>query len=253
MLYSIDNFLLDLGVVGITFLYIILIIFIPIFLYKKEKINKFTARKTVHLLAGLATLSSPFYFWPFWPTIIAGTLTLLVFSSSKGTKIKQLKDLYEAISEEQEDSLKRAFLQGPFFYCLSITSLVFIFAIFSPDQFYFPIAGILIMIIADTMASIVGKRWGKISISFSWTNSKRTLEGSLTFFGFSFLVCFLSFYLFGFLFSDIQTPLAFDTIIVYSLITSCLATVIELVSPSTYDDLTVPLGSTLIIYLLTIL
>lgn len=253
MPYSIDNFFIDLGIVGITYLYILLIIFTPLFLYKKEKITKFAARKAVHLFAGFAILSSPFYFWPFWPTIIAGSLTLLVFSSSKETKVKQLKELYDAISEEQEEGLKRAFLQGPFFYCLSITSLVFIFAIFAPGQFYFPIAGILIMIIADTMASVIGKRWGKIKISFSWTNSKRTLEGSLTFFSFSFLVCFLSFYLFGVLISDIQTPLAIDTIIVYSLITSCIATIIELVSPSTYDDLTVPLGSTLIIYLLTIL
>ena len=31
--------------------------------------------------------------------------------------------------------------------------------IFAPNQLYFPIAGILIMIIADTLASIVGKRY----------------------------------------------------------------------------------------------
>lgn len=250
---SIDNFLIDLGVVGITFLYVLLTIFIPLILYKKEIITKFTARKVVHLFAGLSILSSPFYSWSLWPTILAGTLTVLVFLSSKETKVKKLKELYDAISDEQEDGLKRAFLQGPFFYSLSITSLVFIFGIFAPSQFYFPIAGILIMIIPDTMASIIGKRWGKISISFNWTNSKRTLEGSLTFFGFSFLVCFLSFYLFGLLISDIQISLTIDTIIIYSLITSCIATVIELLSPSTYDDLTVPLGSTLIIYLLTIL
>ena len=253
MLHSINKFLLDLGVVGITFFYVLLAIFTPLILYKKGKITKFTARKSVHLFAGLSILSSPFFFWPFWPTIIAGTLTIVVLFSSKDSKVKQLKELYDAISEEQEDSLKRAFLQGPFFYCLSITSLVFIFAIFAPGQFYFPIAGILIMIIADTMASVIGKRWGKISISLSWTNSKRTLEGSLTFFGFSFLLCFLSFFLFGLLIPDIQAPLTIDTILMYSLITSSIATVVELISPSTYDDLTVPLGSTLIIYLLSIL
>ena len=253
MVYSIENFLLDLGVVGITFLYVVFSIFTPLLLYKKERISKFTARKSVHLFAGLAILSAPFFFWPFWSTIIAATLTLLVFFSSKESKVKPLKDLYDAISEEQEEGLKRAFLQGPFFYCLSITSLVFIFAIFAPDQFYFPIAGILIMIIADTMASVIGKRWGKISLSLSWTNSKRTLEGSLTFFGFSFVLCFLSFFLFGLLIPHVQTPLSIGTIIIYSLITSCIATIIELISPSTFDDLTVPLGSTLIIYILTLL
>jgi dolichol kinase len=247
------NIFTDLGIVGLTFFYILLTIFIPLILYKKEKITKFAARKSVHMFAGLAVLSSPFYFWPFWPTIIAGTLTILVYFSSKESKVKQLKDLYDAISEEQEEGLKRAFLQGPFFYCLSITSLVLIFGIFAKDQFYFPIAGVLIMIVADTLASVIGKRWGKIGISLPWTNSKRTLEGSLTFFITAFLLCFLSFFLFGLLIPSFQEPLALPTILMYSLITSAMATIIELISPSTFDDLTVPIGSTLIIYLLTLI
>jgi dolichol kinase len=204
------------------------------------------------MFAGLAILSSPFYFWPFWPTIIAGTLTLFVYFSSKESKVKQLKDLYDAISEEQEEGLNRAFLQGPFFYCLSITLLVFVFGIVAPDNFYFPIAGVLIMIVADTLASVIGKRWGKIGIGLPWTNSHRTLEGSTTFFATAFLVCFVAFYLFGRLI-PVQEELSFATIIIYSLITSAIAMIIELVSPSTYDDLTVPLGSTLIIYFLTLL
>ncbi|MBY8985109.1 MAG: hypothetical protein KGD65_08590 [Candidatus Lokiarchaeota archaeon] len=242
----------DLGVVGITYFYVILTIFIPLILHKKGKISKFSARKTVHLSAGLAILSSPFYFWPFWPTIIASTLALLVYFSSKNSKVKQLKDLYDAISEEQEEGLKRAFLQGPFFYCLSITALVFIFGLVAPESFYFPIAGVLVMIISDTLASIIGKRWGKINISLPWTNSKRTLEGSSMFFITAFLLCFLSFFLFGSLI-PVQESLSLMTILIYSLITSGIATIIELISPSTYDDLTVPLGSTFIIYLLALI
>jgi len=247
-----NGILSDLGIVGITYLYVILAICIPLVLYKKEKISKFAARKAVHMFAGLAILSSPFYFWPFWPTIIAASLTMLVYFSSKESKVKQLKDLYDAISEEQEESLNRAFLQGPFFYCLSITSLVFIFAIFAPKQFYFPIAGVLIMIVSDTLASVIGKHWGKIGLSLPWTNSKRTLEGSSTFFVTAFLLCFLSFFLFGLLIPTFQEPLSVPTILIYSLITSAIATIIELISPSTCDDLTVPIGSTLIIYLLTL-
>jgi dolichol kinase len=242
----------DLGIVGITYFYVILTIFVPLILYKKGKISKFSARKAIHLSAGLAILSSPFFFWPFWSTIIAGTLTLFVYFSSKESKVKQLKDLYDAISEEQEEGLTRAFLQGPFFYCLSITSLVFIFALVAPQNFYFPIAGVLIMIISDTLASIIGKRWGKISISLPWTNSRRTLEGSFTFFITAFPLCFISFFLFGLLI-PVQESLSFITILIYSLITSGSATIIELISPSTYDDLTVPFGSTFIIYLLALI
>lgn len=248
-----NNLLWDLFVVLIAYIYVLLTILIPLTLYKKEKISKFSARKAIHMFTGLAILSSPFYFWPFWPTIIAGTLMLFVYFSSKESKIKQLKDLYDAISEEQEEGLKRAFLQGPFFYCLSITSLVFIFGLVAPDNFYFPIAGILIMIVADTLASVIGKRWGKIGISLPWTNSKRTLEGSATFFVTAFLVCFIAFFLFGLLIPTLQEPLSLAAIVIFSLITSAFATIIELISPSTLDDLTVPLGSTLIIYLLTLL
>jgi dolichol kinase len=247
------DFLWDLFVVAIAYFYVLLTIFIPLTLYKKQKISKFSARKAVHLFAGLTILSSPFYIWPFWPTIIAGTLTLLVYFSSKESKVKQLKELYDAISEEQEEGLKRAFLQGPFFYCLSITALVFIFGIIAPENFYFPIAGVLIMIVADTLASVIGKRWGKIGISLPWTNSKRTLEGSTTFFITAFLLSFLSFFLFGLLIPTHQEPLSFSVIIIYALITSAIATIVELISPSTYDDLTVPLGSTLIIYLLSLI
>jgi len=253
MAYSVENFLVDLGIVGIAFLYIGLVIIIPVFLYKKEKISKFAARKAVHMSAGLVVFTAPFYVWPFWPTIIAGIFAVIVYFSSKESKVRQLKDLYDAISEEQEEGLKRAFLQGPFFYCVSITLIVFIFAIFAPDQMYFPIAGVLIMIIADTLASLIGKRWGKIGISLPWTNSKRTLEGSSIFFITAFLLCFLSFFLFGTLIPSLQIPLPFTTIIIYSLITSAIATIIELISPSTYDDLTVPIGSTFIIYLLTLI
>ena len=242
----------DLGIVGITYFYVILTIFVPLLLYKKGKISKFSARKAVHLSAGLAILSSPFYFWPFWPTIIVSTFTVFVYFSSKESKVKQLKDFYDAISEEQEEGLKRAFLQGPFFYCLSITLLVFIFGLVAPNNFYFPIAGVLIMIISDTLASIIGKRWGKISISLPWTNSRRTLEGSFTFFITAFPLCFISFFLFGLLI-PVQESLSFITILIYSLITSGSATIIELISPSTYDDLTVPFGSTFIIYLLALI
>lgn len=248
---AISTLLLDLFVVLLAYIYILFTIFIPLILKKKNKITKFSARKAVHMFAGLAILSSPFYFWPFWPTIIAGSLTILVFFSSKESKVKQLRELYDAIGEEAEE--KVGYLQGPFFYCLSITSLVFVFGIFAPEQFYFPIAGILLMIISDTLASVIGKRWGKVKISFAWTNSSRTIEGSLTFFLSAFLLCFLSFFLFGLLFPSIQDPLTFEMILVYSLITSTIATIIELLSPSTYDDLTVPIGSTLIIYLLTLI
>ncbi|MHA1803908.1 MAG: diacylglycerol/polyprenol kinase family protein [Promethearchaeota archaeon] len=248
--YTIDNLVNDLIVMLVAYVYVLLTIFIPLILKKKDIISKFTARKAVHMFAGLAILSSPFYVWPFFPTIIAGSLTVLVYFSSKESKVKQLKELYEAIGEEAEERV--GYLQGPFFYCLSITLLVFIFALMAPDKFYFPIAGILIMIVSDTIASVIGKRFGKRTITLSWTGTTRSLEGSLAFLITSFAICLFSLYFFGLLIPNNQAQLTWGNILIFSIITSVSATIIEQLSPSTYDDLSVPLISTLIIFLFSL-
>ncbi|MGV9197792.1 MAG: diacylglycerol/polyprenol kinase family protein [Promethearchaeia archaeon] len=241
----------DLVLVMLAYGYVFLTIFVPMFLKKRDKITKFQARKTVHLLAGLVVLIVPYFQWSYWAILIAVTVTALTYFSSKDSKVKSLKELYEAIGEDTEE--KVGYLQGPFHYCLSVTLLISLFTIFAPDQFYFPISGILIMIISDTLASVIGKEYGKINIDLSYTNTVRTLEGSLTFFISAFGLCFFSFYFFGLINPLNQRGLTFQTILIYSLVTSALGTMIEIFSPSTWDDLTVPIATTLIIFLLTLL
>ena len=248
MEYSLEYLLFDLLLVLLTYAYIFLTIIIPVQLKKRDKISKFTARKMVHFLAGLSVLSAPFFILPHFVILIAGSLTVLTYLSSKESKVKQLKDLYDSISEEAEEKSGR--LMGPFFYCLSITLLMTIFVFLAPDQLYFPIAGILIMIVADTLASVVGKHWGRIKIHLPWT-STRTILGSVTMFGSAFLLCIGSFWYFGIFMTLTQKPLTWNIIILYSFITALVAMTIEIISPSTWDDLTVPIGSTIIIYLLT--
>ncbi len=250
MVLTLELLLVDFLLLLLTYAYIFLIIQIPVILKKKDLISKFTARKIVHFFAGLSVLITPFFNYPFFSIIIAGSLTILTFLSSKGSKVKKLKELYDSIGEEAEEKAGR--LMGPFFYCLSITTLMTIFVIFAPHQLYFPIAGILIMIVSDTLASVIGKRWGRIKIKFPWTRT-RTLEGSLTMFGSAFLLSLVAFTYFGLINPLTQYPLTWSTIIIYSLVTSILATIIELLSPSIADDLTVPIGTTIIIYILVLL
>jgi len=245
------SLLSDLLIVLLTYIYILATILIPVQLKKREKISKFQARKVVHLFAGLSVLTTPYYGWPWWAVIIAGSLTALTLLSSNKSSVKQLKELYDSIGEDAEE--KVGYLQGPFHYCLSITILVLIFVIFAPDQMYFPIAGILLMIISDTLASVIGKKYGKISIKILWVKSKRTLEGSITFFISGFILCFIAFTFLGVTNPLTQAHISLETALIFSLITSILATIIELFSPSTWDDLTVPLLSTLIIFLLTLI
>ncbi len=245
------NILFDLLLLLLTFIYVFATILIPVQLKKRDKITKFQARKMVHLFAGLSILITPYFTWPWWAVLLASSMTILTFLSSKKSKVKQLRDLYDSIGEEAEE--KAGYLQGPFHYCLSITILITLFVIIAPDQMYFPIAGILLMIISDTLASLIGKKYGKIKIKLPWPNTTRTLEGSLTFFVSGFILCFIAFTFLGVTNPITQVHLSLEVALIYALITSALATIIELISPSTWDDLTVPILSTLIIFLITLI
>ncbi len=242
--------LYDVVITLLAFVYVSVSIFLPMILYKKEKVSKFQARKMVHLFAGLAILVTPLFIWKLWGTIIAGSLSIIVFATSKKTKVKKLKELYDTISEEAEEQLNRPYLQGPFHYCLAITVIVTIAAIFFPNQIYFAIAGILIMIVSDTLASLFGKKYGKHLIKLSWTKTTRTLEGSLMLFLTAFILCFGTFLIYGFLNLGLQLHLNIGQVILYSLLTSIIATIIEVISPSTWDDLTIPIATTLTIFLI---
>ncbi len=248
--YSPADFSYDLMIIGIAYTYILFTIFTPVYLKKKGIISKFLARKIVHLFAGLVVLIVPFFILPLHAIFIAASLTIAVYFSSRDSSVKQLKELYESIGEEAEESIGR--LQGPFCYSISITILITVFVIFAPTQLYFPICGILIMIISDTFASIIGKKYGRIRLALSYTGSQRTLEGSLVFLISAFLLCFSAFYFFG-LFNPIsQRILSMELVVVYSLVTALVSTVIELLSPSTLDDLTVPIASTMVIFSLSL-
>ena len=246
------SLLIDIILVFFAYLYIFAVILIPKYLKEKEKISKFTARKIIHLLAGLSILITPFLEFYWFAVIIAGTMVILTYLSSKESKIKQLKGLYDAIGEESEERV--GFLQGPFNYCLSIFILMLVFSIialiFKLNQFYFPISGILIMVISDTLASLVGKKYGKIKIKLKWTHTERTIIGSMTLFVSAFILSFFSYILFGYYYQEILT---YDLVFVFSILTSVVATITELLSPSTYDDLTVPIITTIIIFVLSII
>jgi dolichol kinase len=245
------NILLDLLILLMTFIYVLATIVIPVQLKKRDKITKFQARKAVHLLAGLAVLTTPYYSWPWLAVILAGSMTLLTLLSSKKSSVKQLKELYDSIGEEAEE--KVGYLEGPFHYCLSITILITFFVIVAPEQMYFPIAGILLMIISDTLASIIGKKYGKMNIKLPWLKNTRTIEGSLAFFISGFLLCFFAFTILGVANPITQNHLTIEIALIYSLITSALATIVELISPSTWDDLTVPIATVAIVFLLTLI
>lgn len=248
--YRVADLVSDLAFVGIALTYILITILIPVYLKKKNIISKFIARKIVHLCTGLVVLIVPFFILPLHAVYISLSMTIAVYFCSRDSSVKQFQELYDSIGEEAEEPLGR--LQGPFNYCISITILITIFTLFAPDKLYFPISGIMIMIISDTLASFVGKKIGKIKIAPNYTHSQRTLEGSFVFFISAFLICLAAFYFYGLGNPMNQKVLTLKSVLVYSMVTSLTATLVELFSPSVLDDLTVPIITTMLIYFLTL-
>ncbi len=240
----------DLLIMVITAIYTLLSILVPKFLKEKEIITKFTARKLIHSFAGLAVLVTPYLNYPLLAVIFAILMTTIMRFSSKKSKTKPLKQLFEAIGEDEE--LQLGYLQGPYSYCLAITILTFIFAFFQ-NKFYIPISSILIMMYADVLAAFIGKKYGKHHINIPWVGNKRTLEGSLTFFGSSLVLSIFLFFFFGQILPGNSIILTTGNVFLLSFLISFISTFLELISPSKYDDLIVPLGSTLIVSLCAIL
>jgi len=234
----------DLLIMILTGIYTILSILIPKYLKEKNIISKFTARKIIHSLSGLAVLVAPYLNYPILAVIFAILMTTIMRFSSKKSKTKQLKKLFEAIGEDEE--LQLGYLQGPYSYCLAITILTLIFAFF-PDKFYIPISAILSMMYADVLAAFIGRKYGKHHINIPWVGNKRTLEGSLTFFGSSLVISIFTFFFFGQILPGNSIILTTGNVFLLSFLMSFISALLELFSPSKYDDLIVPLGSTLIV------
>lgn len=122
---------------------------------------------------------------------------------------------------------------GTIYYPISLLILViFTFGIIKEP--YIGLIGALILGYGDGIASIIGRKFGKIKIY-----RNKSIKGSLTMLIISFLttLIILSY------FNPVNT-------IFYSLIISLIASILELFSPRGIDNLTVPIFSSLIYYLL---
>jgi dolichol kinase len=201
-------------------MYIAIVYTIPIFLYKKNKISKRTARTIIHFFSGLSIISL-FFAQNKWLYLIAsGLITLIVFISRKSTPV--LKHVFQSINEEQEKN----YLQGPVLYGVSITYLI-LFSIITGNNII-PLASSLVLIISDPLASIVGKKFGKNV--FLLLNTDRTVEGSLAMLVSNSLIISV-FFGFG----------------LKALALSFIITIVELISPSKIDDFTLPFSASILL------
>lgn len=228
----------------ITGIFVCLSLIVPVLLVNFNFIGKHLARKLVHSFAGLAIFVVPYLDVPYWAIVMSALLAFFMYFSNTNFVTKYI---FNALAEHEE--LHLGYLQGPFAYAIAITILMFV-ATLLPGHQYYVIASLMVMIYADTAASIVGVRYGKTKIYIPWVGSKRSLEGSFAFFVIGILVSFITYYFVGVIFPGSGLPLSLTEVYVLTFVTSLLGTCLELISPSKWDDLLIPLGVTLGLFLL---
>ena len=123
---------------------------------------------------------------------------------------------------------------GTVYYAVSLFVLaLWTFAIGRPE---IGGVGILTMGYADGFAAVIGQRYGKRH--YSILGQTKSIEGSLTAFGFAFLVVF-------------SFSVAFDMglTVMHSLVIAAVAMLLEAVTPLGFDNLSVPIGTSGLVYL----
>lgn len=131
---------------------------------------------------------------------------------------------------------------GTVYFALSITLLFLaLWRTDSPDdKGYIAAAGTMAMTWGDSMAAIVGKRFGRRR--YQVVGGTRTLEGSAAMFGASLIAMFLTIMLVpGSSLGPLTPPLAVGAALAAAAAGALVAAVAEAVSPAGTDNLSVPL------------
>lgn len=179
--------------------------------------NTEISRKAVHLLGGLTALSFPYLFSSHW------TVLALSASFCAVVLITKRKGILKSVHDVERKS------HGGIYYPAAVY-LIFLLSSAKPVIYFI---AILVMAISDTMAALVGVKYG--AVKFDVEGNLKSLEGSIAF----FFVTFLCIHLPLLLFSDIGRP---ESVLIACII-ALLVTGFEAISLSGSDNLIVPVGT----------
>lgn len=179
--------------------------------------NVEVSRKTVHLLGGLTALSFPYLFVSHW------TVFALSVSFCASMLITKRKGILKSVHDVERKS------HGGLYHPAAVY-LIFLISSTKPVIYFI---SILVMAVSDTMAALVGGKYGVIK--FDVEGSLRSLEGSIAF----LFVTFLCIHLPLLLLTDIGRT---ESVLI-ALIIALLVTGFEAISLSGSDNIIVPFGT----------
>lgn len=218
----------DLLLILISFAYIGFVILVASVISKFSKYPKELTRKFIHIMVG-----NWVFLYPYFHSLHGLLFVPIVFMFINTISFKYT--LIEAMEREENDGY------GTVYYAISLAILVY-FA-YTLKQSIVLYVGILIMAYGDGFAAIVGRRLGR-NLPIKGFKTK-SIPGSATVFLVSFLVTTISLSL-----STIDVTL--PQTLVIALITASVALSIELLGTNGLDNLTLPLGTSIVTYLSSI-
>ena len=145
------------------------------------------------------------------------------YCQNKNIKIPFLSNLFNLVLRPYE----RSRLWGSTYMLLGFSLISIVF----PKDF--AVAGMLITSISDSLAAIIGMKYGKIKIVHD-----KTLEGFFSFIISCYIILFITI-----------NSISFTALY----ITSIISGTIELITPTKYDNITIPIGVSLTLYLFSLL
>lgn len=209
------------------------------FIADKNIISSSTSRKVVHIGTGPVFLLC----WLLFPDhalskYLAAIIPLLIVLQLGLVGLGLLKD-DSSVKAMARTGLRNELLKGPFFYGV-------IFVLFTIFFWKTPFSIIPLMILCggDGMADLIGSRFGQIPIPW---NKKKTFLGSLSMFLCGFALSILI--LIPFILAEIIDP-PVSSYIVPIIFISLVGTLIESITPSEYDNISVPVFSLILTLIL---
>lgn len=208
----------------LAFLYVAIILALGEGLRRGLHLSVEFTRKFVHIGVGMVAFLLVWLFQT-WQWAILPPLAFIVINS-----ISYRRQIFAGMETGERGQL------GTIYFPIS-------FAILIPLLWSFPallVASLMPMTWGDAFAAIVGKRWGVRR--FTVLGQTRSLEGSLAMFGFSLIATWIALIVFA-------QPLGASLWLAF--LVAVIVTIVEAVSPFGIDNLTVPLISALVLYLLS--
>jgi len=218
----------------LCYVYVLFIIFVSGKMDKLLHISQKTSRKFLHIMIGNLPFIIPFFTSNIYPFLVAAPFIMVTFFASPYSPFKNLNERLKGLADITEEGHHL----GLVFYAISYTFLALFFA----SKTYVMAAGILPMAYGDSVASIVGEKYGKRRYKLV---ADKSLEGSAAMFFASFLSLTISLIFFSALYSFSVFEKIFP-----ALAAATVATLVESLSPMGFDNLTVPTSSALTFLLL---